>query len=138
MIPVRRMMAVSGKSSLSSGIVSPFCHWALDEEISVGNCSAFAVRASPSTLLRSSTTVLVSRVLAIKPIWWSMSRTMLLSTVGLWWPNRPLGASICRCDLVRERPAGDGAYGVDGAISHFGASLFWLNRTSGIGCGSSG
>jgi hypothetical protein len=49
-----------------------------------------------------------------------------------------LGASICRCGLVREWPVGDGAYGVGGAISHFGASLFWLSRTSGIGCESNG
>lgn len=56
-----------------------------------GSCNGFADRASPSTLLLSSTTVLVSRVLTIRPIWWSMSRTMLLSTVGLSWPKRPWG-----------------------------------------------
>jgi len=32
-----------------------------------------------------------------------------------------LGASICRCGLVREWPVGGGADDVGGAISHFGA-----------------
>jgi hypothetical protein len=69
MMPVRRMIATSGKRSLISGSVSPLCHWALDDEIITGSCSAFVTRARPTTLLLNSAAVLVSRVLAISPIW---------------------------------------------------------------------
>jgi hypothetical protein len=45
MIPVRRMIGVSGKSSLISGGVSPFCHCAFEEEIITGRFSALVTRA---------------------------------------------------------------------------------------------
>jgi hypothetical protein len=60
----------------------------LEDEIMTGSSSAF-VRARPTALLLISAAVLVSRVLDINPIWWSIRRTILLPMVGLSWPNRP-------------------------------------------------
>jgi len=68
-MPVRRMIGVPGKSSLISGRMSPFCHWALEEAIIVGSPSALATRPRPTMLLFSSAALEVSRVLASRPTW---------------------------------------------------------------------
>jgi hypothetical protein len=67
-MPVRPMIGVSGKSSLISGRMSPFCHWALEEAIIVGS-ERLGYRGEADNVALQFGGAGGIRVLASRPTW---------------------------------------------------------------------